>query len=360
LLRVPTGHHRNRRPYETRAFLFLFCLVWILGFTPNVYGQSNFYQARSIRVVRGGQPGDLYDLWTRLIAQHLGKHIPGNPDVTVQNMPGAGSVIAANYVYNVAKPDGLTLGSINPAIYMDQLIGRKEVQFDWAKFNWIGTPEQTDFVFFIRGESPYKSIEDIRKAAEPPKCGSTGTGSPLYHIPKLMEETLGAKFNIVTGYQGAGDIDLALERGEMHCRLITVAAFSGREPFLTWKKNGFVRPLMQTGQKRDPSLPDVPTFYELMDRYKTPEAGRRLATLVLAPSMFGRPMVTTPGVPGEQVKVLREAWNKTLKDPELLAEAKKRGWLVGPVTGEELESLAKEVVAQPPEVIQRLKKLLGE
>jgi tripartite-type tricarboxylate transporter receptor subunit TctC len=351
---------KSKLLHETRGFLFLFCLVWILGFTPNVYGQSNFYQARSIRVVRGGQPGDLYDLWTRLIAQHLGKHIPGNPDVTVHNMPGAGSVIAANYVYNVAKPDGLTLGSINPAIYMDQLIGRKEVQFDWAKFNWIGTPEQTDFVFFIRGESPYKSIEDIRKAAEPPKCGSTGTGSPLYHIPKLMEETLGAKFNIVTGYQGAGDIDLALERGEMHCRLITVAAFSGREPFLTWKKNGFVRPLMQTGQKRDPSLPDVPTFYELMDRYKTPEAGRRLATLVLAPSMFGRPMVTTPGVPGERVKVLREAWNKTLKDPELLAEAKKRGWLVGPVTGEELESLAKEVVAQPPEVIQRLKKLLGE
>jgi tripartite-type tricarboxylate transporter receptor subunit TctC len=338
--------------------LTLCALLLALSFP--VHAQDNFFQGKSIRVIRGGQAGDLYDLWARLIASHLGKHIPGNPSIVVQNMPGAGSVIAANYVYSVAKPDGLTIGSLNPAIYMDQLIGRKEVQFDWAKFNWIGTPEQTDFVFFVRGDSTYKSIEDIRKAAEPPKCGSTGTGSPLYHIPKLMEETLGTKFNIVTGYQGAGDIDLALERGEMHCRLITVAAFSGREPFLTWKKNGFVRPLMQTGRTRDPSVPDVTTFYELMDRYKTPEAGRRLATLVLAPSRFGRPMVTTPGVPGEQVKVLREAWNKTLKDPELLAEATKRGWLVGPVTGEELESLAKEVVAQPPEVIQRLKKLLGE
>jgi tripartite-type tricarboxylate transporter receptor subunit TctC len=332
----------------------------LLALSFSVHAQENFFQGKSIRVIRGGQPGDLYDLWARLIANHLGKYIPANPSIVVQNMPGAGSVIAANYIYGVAKPDGLTIGSINPAIYMDQLIGRKEVQFDWAKFNWIGTPEQTDFVFFMRGESPYKSIEDIRKATDPPKCGSTGTGSPLYHIPKLMEETVGTRFSIVTGYQGAGDIDLALERGEMHCRLITVAAFSGREPFLTWKKNGFVRPLMQTGRKRDPSLPDVPTFYELMDRYKTPEAGRRLATLVLAPSMFGRPMVTTPGVPGEQVKVLREAWNKTLKDPELLAEAKKRGWLVGPVDGEQLATLAKEVIDQPPEVVQRLKKLLGE
>jgi tripartite-type tricarboxylate transporter receptor subunit TctC len=332
----------------------------LLALSFSVHAQENFFQGKSIRVIRGGQPGDLYDLWARLIANHLGKYIPANPSIVVQNMPGAGSVIAANYIYGVAKPDGLTIGSINPAIYMDQLIGRKEVQFDWAKFNWIGTPEQTDFVFFMRGESPYKSIEDIRKATDPPKCGSTGTGSPLYHIPKLMEETVGTRFSIVTGYQGAGDIDLALERGEMHCRLITVAAFSGREPFLTWKKNGFVRPLMQTGRKRDPSLPDVPTFYELMDRYKTPEAGRRLATLVLAPSMFGRPMVTTPGVPGEQVKVLREAWNKTLKDPELLAEAKKRGWPVEPVDGEQLATLAKEVIDQPPEVVQRLKKLLGE
>jgi len=124
------------------------------------------------------------------------------------------------------------------------------------------------------------------------------------------------KFNLITGYQGASDIDLALERGEI--------------------------------------------LYELMDRYKTPEAGRRLATVVLAPSEFGRPMVTTPGVPPERIKILREAWNRTLKDPELLAEAKKRDWLVGPVAGEELEALAKDVVAQPPEVIQRLKKLLGE
>ena len=338
----------------------LFFLAANLVFSFTLYAQSPFYQGKSIRLIAGTQAGSLADLWPRLIADHMGKHIAGNPGIVVQNMPGAGGVIAANYVYNVAKPDGLTLGTQTPSIYMDQIIGRKEIQFDWAKFNWIGTPEQYDYVFIMRGDSPYKSIDDIRKAAEPPKCGAPGTGSHFYQIPKLMEETLGAKFSIVAGYQGPTDVDLAIERGEMHCRTVTVTAYLGREPFLTWGKNGFVRPLVQTGRKPSPSLPEVPTIYELMDRYKTPEAGRRLATLILAPGEFGRPMVAPPGVPAERVKILREALNKTLRDPELLAETKKRGWPVGPVAGEELQSLAKEVIAQPPEVVQRLKKLLGE
>jgi tripartite-type tricarboxylate transporter receptor subunit TctC len=332
----------------------------LLALSFSVHAQENFFQGKSIRVIRGGQPGDLYDLWTRHIATYLGKHIPGNPSITVQNMPGAGSVIAANYVYNVAKPDGLTLGSINPGIYVDQLIGRKEVQFDWSKFNWIGTPEQTESVFLIRGDSPYKSIDEARKGGEPPKCGSTGTGSSTYHIPKLIDDLLGAKFAIITGYQGAADIDVAIERGELQCRLITIAAFFGREPHITWYKKGFTRPLVQTGRKRDGLLPETPTFYELMDRYKTSDAGRRLATLVIAPNEFGRPWTAPPGMAADRLKILRDAWSKTLKDPDLLAEANKRRWPVEPVGGEQMAALAKEVIAQPPEVIQRLKKLLGE
>src|SRR5262245_63246883 len=211
----------------------------------SAHAQSNFFQGKSIRVIRGGQPGDLYDLWTRLVAQHVGKHIPGNPDLTVQNMPGAGSVIAANYVYNVAKPDGLTLGSLNSAIYMDQGIGRNEVQFDWAKFNWIGTPEPTELLFIIRGDSPYKSIDDMRKGGEPPKCGSTGTASITYHIPKLIEDVLGAKSIIIAGYQGAGDIEVALERGEFQCLLIYIAAFFCRAPEITLYHRRFNLTLLQ-------------------------------------------------------------------------------------------------------------------
>ena len=342
-----------------RNFVFALGAMFVaLGFS--VHAQDNFFQGKSIRVIRGGQPGDLYDLWTRHIATYLGKHVPGNPSIMVQNMPGAGSVIAANYVYNVAKPDGLTLGSINPGIYMDQLIGRKEVQYDWAKFNWLGTPEQTESVLIFRGDSPYKTIDDLRKATEPPKCGSTGTASTTYHIPKLVEEIFAVKFTVITGYQGAADIDVALERGELQCRLITIAAFFGREPHVTWYKKGFTRAFVQTGRKRDPQLPETPTLYDLMDHYKTRDADRQLTTLMAAPNEFGRPWTAPPGMSADRLKILREAWSKTLKDPDLLGEANKRRWPVEPVDGERLAMLAKEVVDQPPEVVQRLKKLLGE
>ena len=342
-------------------FPFLsFFLAASLLFSTTLHAQAPFYQGKSITFIIGNQAGGLYDLWARLFASHLGKHIPGSPNIIAQNMPAAGSLVAANYLYNVAKPDGLTIGAVIPGLYLDQLIGRKEVQFDWARFNWIGTPEQTEWVFITRADSPYKSIEDIRSATEPPKCGSTGTGSFLYQVPKLLEETLGIKLNLITGYTGGPDVDLAIERGEVHCRSISTTAFFGREPYITWGKKGFVRPLAQTGKIRETSLADVRTLDELMDKYKTPEISRRLATVMLASNVFGRPMLTPPVVPAERVRILREAWNRTVKDPELLAEAKKRRWPVAPLAGEELESLAKEVIAQPPEVVQRLKKFLGE
>lgn len=340
--------------------LSLFFLGASLSFSPPLHAQAPFYQGKSIRLIIGSQAGSLYDGWARLFASHMGKYIAGNPAIVAQNIPGAGSLIAANQIYSVAKPDGLTIGALLPGIYMDQLIGRKEAQFDWARFHWLGTPEQTEWVFITRRDSPYKTLEDIRVATEPPKCGSTGTGSFLYLVPKMMEETLGTKLNLITGYQGGPDVDLAIERGELQCRAVSTTAYFGREPYLTWGKNGFVRPLAQTGKKRETSLTEVPTLYELMDQYKTPETGRRLATVILAANIFGRPIVTPPGVSGERVRLLRDAWNKAIKDPDFLAEAKKRGWPVDPVAGEELESLAKEVMAQPPEVVQRLKKFLGE
>jgi tripartite-type tricarboxylate transporter receptor subunit TctC len=319
-----------------------------------------FYKGKTIKIVVGFLAGDVYDLWARLYAQHMPKHIPGKPDIIVQNMTGAGSMIAANHVYSVAKPDGLTLGSALPALYFDQLIGRKEVQFDYAKFVWIGSPVQNEHQMYMRSDAPYRTIEEIRKATVPPKCGTTGTGSTGYYIPKLMEEALGTKFNLVTGYQGGQDIDLAVERGELHCRAFTIEAFFAREPFLTWRKRGFVRNLIQSGRTRDPKLPDTPTIYELMDQYKTPEATRRLANVVLAAGALGRPLVATPGIPPERVTVLREAFNKMLKDPDFLAEIERRKYELQPVKGEDLEAMAKEVIAQPPDVIERMRKLLGK
>jgi tripartite-type tricarboxylate transporter receptor subunit TctC len=321
--------------------------------------QENFYQGKTIKLVIGSTTGGGYDLWARLLAQYLGRHLPGKPELIVQNMPGAGSLVAANYVYNVAKPDGLTLGAVLPAIYFDQLVGRSEVQFDWAKFGWIGSPEQNDILHFVRSDTPYRNVEDLRNAKEPQRCGSSGTGTTGHYVPRLLEETLGIKTRIVGGYQGGSEIDLAIERGEVHCWSPLIATFFGREPYIGWLKKGFVRVLIQTGRKRDPRLPNVPTIYELMDQYKTPEAGKRLARVVLTAATLGRPIVTTPGVPADRLKTLREAYARTLADTELLAEAKKRAWDVDPLTGEELEALAKEVVTQPPQVIERMKWVMG-
>jgi tripartite-type tricarboxylate transporter receptor subunit TctC len=259
----------------------------------------------------------------------------------------------------VAKPDGLTLGTFGPSMYFDQLARRPEVKFDWANFTWLGTPEQTEFILIMRTDNPYQSIEDVRKAAQPPKCGATGTSTSGYYMPKFLDEGLGIKFNIVSGYPGGGEIDLGIERGELHCRNLTISTYFAREPFLAWHKKGFVRPILQTGKKRDPLVPDVPSIYELMDQLKTPEATRRVATVLLAPAVFGRPMVATPGVPPDRVKILRDAYHRSLKDPALLEELKKRRWSVDAISGEELAKLAKEVVSQPPDVVDRMMKLLG-
>jgi tripartite-type tricarboxylate transporter receptor subunit TctC len=295
-----------------------------------------------------------------MLAAHMGKYIPGNPNIIVQNMAGASSMITANHVYNIGKPDGLTFGSILPSLYFDQLLRRKEVQFDWAKFVWLGSFERSNNLLYMRADTPFKTIHDVTKTADPPKCGSTGTGSPSYYLIRLLNDAIGTKFDIVTGYQGGQEIDLAVEKGEVQCRAFTITTFFAREPFHTWRKKGFVRVLTQTGKKRDAKLPEVPTVNELMEEYKTPEATRRLATLMLASGDFGRPILATPGIPPDRVKLLREAFSKALKDPELLDEAKKKRLEIDPLTGEEIEALAKEVLATDREVIGRMEKLLGK
>jgi tripartite-type tricarboxylate transporter receptor subunit TctC len=331
--------------------------VFALGFAPALRAQSDpFFKGKTIRIVGGS--GGFYESWARLIGRHMGKHIPGNPNIIVQNMLGAGSLIAANYVYNVAKPDGLTLGMFLNTIYLDQLVGRKEVQFDIQKFAWIGSPVGEAMMLYMRADTPYKTIADIIKAKEPPKCGATGTASSSYILAMMLEDTVGAKFNSVLGYQGSGDTDMAVEKGEVVCRAHNVSAHFGREPFNSWHKKNFDRHIVQSGRKRDRNLPDTPTMYELMDQYKTPEMSRRAAQVVLAGGEFGRPMLATPGVPQARLNILRDAYAKALKDPELLAEAKNAKMDVDYSTPEELQALLKEVMTQPKHVTDRVKKLL--
>jgi tripartite-type tricarboxylate transporter receptor subunit TctC len=334
-------------------------LVLHIGLPHHAGAQGDHdFKGKTIKLIVGTSTGGGVDLYARVVGQFLGKHLPGEPTIIVQNMPGGSSVVAANYLYNVAKPDGLTLGALQGGVYFDQILGRNSVKFDWPKFTWIGSPERLEAQLYMRTDSPYKTLDDIRHAAEPPRCGGAGTGATGYFVPKVLEETLGLKFKTVTGYQSGGEIDLAVERGELHCRGYDIGSFVGREPTRTWFKTGFVKSLIQTGKKRDARLGEVPTLYELMNQYKTPEPQRRMATVILAAGGFGRPMVAPPAMSPDLVRTIREGYTKTLKDPDFVGEVKKRRYDLEPVPAEEMQALAKEVVTQPPDVLERVRRLL--
>ena len=343
-----------------RIALVISLLIVLLGPSREIGAQADpFYKGKTIRIYIGSTAGGFYDRWARLFARYMGKYIPGNPEIIAQNMPGAGSVIAANHVFNVGKPDGLSLVMPLNSVYVDQLAGRKEVQFDLRKFHWIGSPAVESVIFYMRADTPYRSIADVIKAKEPPKCGGTGTASSDFILSKILEEMVGAKFNSVLGYAGGTEIDIAVEKGEVVCRAHSTSAHFGREPFDTWHKKGFDRHLVQTSRKRDSRAADVPTTHEIFDQYKVSANNRRVAQIVLAAGDFGRPMMVTPGTPPDRVKILRDAFVKTLSDPEAVAEAKKSRMDVEPTSGEELESLTKEIFDSPPEVFERVKKILG-
>jgi tripartite-type tricarboxylate transporter receptor subunit TctC len=319
-----------------------------------------FYSGKTVRVVVGFTPGGFYDRWARLLSRYMPKYIPGNPNFVVQNMPGASSVIAANYVYNVAKNDGLTLLVPINSLYLDQLVGRTEVRFDVRKLEFIGTQEKAPTMLYFRADSPFKTLEDIIKAKEPPKCGATGTASTGYLLAKLLDEAFKAKLNTVAGYQGGSEVDIAVERGEIVCRGMDISPHFGREPFDTWHKNGYDHHILQTGTKRDSRMQDTPTLIELMDQHKTPDVMRRVTKIVLASGEFGRPMVAGPGNPPDRIEVLRIAYTKAMRDPGLIEEAKKGKMDMEHTPGEDLQKLLKEIMDQPRDVLVRVKRILTE
>jgi tripartite-type tricarboxylate transporter receptor subunit TctC len=335
-------------------------LLTVLLLPPPAAAQAPYYQGKTITFIVGSGVGTAYDIYARLLGNHIARYIPGNPGIIMQNMPAAGGIVAANFVYGVARPDGLTIASINPAHYFNQIQGNKEIKFDWPKFTWIASSDKSEHMLYMRSDAPYKTIHDVRNAKEAPKCGATGTGTSGHYIPKMLEETLGTKFQIVTGYAGGNEIDLATERNEVVCRSFTTAAYFAREPYHTWRKKNFVRILMQTGRTRDPRLPETPLYGDLMNEFKTPELGRRVASVMLGSGELGRPYVAHPATPPEIAKALRDAFMKSMADPQLLAEAKKLNLEITAVSGDELTKIAREVIDQPPEVLERIRKILAQ
>ena len=225
------------------------------------------------------------------------------------------------------------------------------------KLNWLGSVDQRDLVLYMKGDAPWKSIDDIFSAKEPPKCGSTGSSDLTSILNSILEETLGVKFQEVRGYPGGVEIDLALEKGEIHCRGTGITTHFAREPYFTWHKSGFDRHIVQTGNKKDPRLPDAPTLLELMDKKKTSSFSRSVARALLVSATLGRPIMATPGIPAERVTILREAFFKTFKSPEVIEEAKKSKLDLEILTGADVETQIRDVMGQPKDVIERVKKL---
>jgi tripartite-type tricarboxylate transporter receptor subunit TctC len=324
----------------------------------SVPGRTDFYRGRQVRIIVGTRAGVAYDLYARLIAEHMGEYIPGAPEIVVENAPVKGAKGVAKEIYRAAA-DGLTLGAIAPELYFGQLLGDKEIGFDWGKFSWIGTPERSSHVLYARAATPYHSLGAIIDAETPPRCGASGKNSTAYYLPKLLQELFGARFEMICDYKEGPAVDDAVERGEIDCRVLTISGFFSHEPYHTWRRTGFVRMLLQTGAARDAKLPDAPTLGELMDEYRVPDMGRGLAQVILSAALFGRPWIGPPAVPSERIRILRDAFLKAAHNLAVAAEARAKDLALAPAGGDELQALAAQVIAQPAEVVARMKKLFA-
>lgn len=342
------------------AFLgVLLALVLGLASWAEAQGPRTFYEGRTINFVVSTSPGGLTDIAARLVARHLGKHIFGHPDLVVRNMPGAGGITAANYVFRIAKPDGLTILAVNRANYLEQMVGRPEVKFDFRKFSWIGSFNRAPMMIACRANTPYTSVEGLRAGPTPPRLGSSGAGSISYIFGNLVAGILNLKIKHVTGYGSGREIDLGMERGEVDCRAtsdITVL----RSPWPRWMKQGFVSFVLQQGPRKSSLLPpQIPTVHELASAEAKPTLD--LMEVALAYTEFDRPYAAPPGVPEERLRLLREGFERMLKDVNFKNEAKRLLDWDGSayLSGTELQKKIEKTVTQPPEMIRRIKEILG-
>jgi tripartite-type tricarboxylate transporter receptor subunit TctC len=322
-------------------------------------GAKPFFEGKTIQIIVSSGPGATTDIAARLVGRYLGKNIPGNPGTIVQNMPGGGGLVAANHLFNIAKPDGLTLLAVSRANYLDQMVGRAEVRADFRKFGWIGSFNRAPMMVACRTDTPYKSIAAMRAAKIPPRFGESGTGSISYVFSNLINKIFDLKIKNVTGFGSGREIDLGIERGEADCRAtsdITVI----RPPWNRWINDNFVTFVIQQGPDKSRLLPPVSTVAELAPPESKPLVN--LMNIMLAYTEFDRPYAVPPGLPRERLQTLRDSFERMLKDPEFAAEAKKLLDWDGMtfLSGEQLQRKIEATVTQPPDVIKRVKEVLAE
>lgn len=328
------------------GFFLLSGAQWVLA-------QANFYEGKTIRFIVGFSAGGGYDAYTRTIARHMGKHVPGNPVFVVDNMPGAGSLISANYTYKVAKPDGITIGHFIGGLFLQQLLAKPGIEFDSLKFEYIGVPAQDHFILGVAKSTGITEVDKWITSKQVVKFGGVATGSGTDDFPNLLKTTISLPIQMVSGYKGTADIRLAFNSGE-----IAGLSNSWESTKSTWKKEvetGDFVPVLQLTSKPHPELPKVALAVNFA---KTDEAKKLIQTVARVHGPSVRPYVVPPGTPKDRVQILRKAFMDTMKDPEFLAEAKKASLDINPDDGAELEQNVKDIFKLDPNLIAKLKDIL--
>lgn len=331
-------------------FRIVICALLLTAAT--VHAQD-FYQGKTVRIIVGAAAGGGYDTYSRTIARHMGKHIPGNPSLVVENMPGAGFLISANHMYKVAKPDGLTIGHFIGGLFLQQLLGKPGIEFDAAKFDYVGVPTQDNYVLGISKKLGITGIDQWLASKTVVKLGGVGVGSATDDIPKVLKETIGLPLQVVSGYSGTSTVRLAYNSGEVQG--VCNAWESFRATWPNEVKSGDLVIVLQNTAKPHPELPNVP----LAINYAKTDEGKKLITaLVHSVGPTARPYVLPPGTPKDRVQMLRKAFIETMKDPEFLADATKAKLDINPLDGAELEANVKDVFNLDPKLIPRAKEIL--
>ncbi len=343
----------------------IFSLV-IIGLTimlfPLVAGAARpFYQGKTFRIIVGYTPGGGGGTYATVLSRYMGKHIPGNPSVIVQYMPGAQGLVAANRLYNRIRPDGLAIGLILMGhMYPPYVAEIEGVHFDIRKWQYIGNAASSNNMFVMRSDSAYKSLEAIKRAKRPPRLGFHGKGSNQHLTALAIEEGLGVKFKYIFGYKGGSVIDLAMERGELDGRVSSLYTYLAQKP--DWiKEGGFVKVFVQSGVvgedgkiKRDPLLLNVPTIAELFPSPKV----KQLRKFAQIGAVLGKPFMAPPKTPKDRVEILRKAFLETLNDRTFLAEAKRLGVAITPMKGEMIITMVNDALELDPELLKFFKKLM--
>lgn len=327
--------------------------VWI-AIAAATFATGAVAQQRDMVIITSSGPGGGYDAYSRMFARYMSRHLPGNPTIIVNNMPGGAGIRAANYLYTIAPKDGTTIALIDRGIQTAPLLygAESRAQFEATKFHQLGSVMQETGMIVLSTKSPVNSLDDMRKMEI--IVGAQGPEQDPAMYPRLLNQLAGSKFKIVYGYKGQPEVFNAVEKGELHGLFMSGWSGNGRAYVLDKMGKGEMKLLMQLAKVRDPRHPDIPTILEAVE---TP-ADKQIVEILLARLALGRPFIAPPGVPAERVQILRTAFRKSVEDPELIAEAQKTRLAIDPIWGEQAQEIIESAYRTDPAVIERIRKII--